>query len=105
MLHGDELKQGVQQKTRQRVIDCIAASGGKVIDTPYTQGFSSSMLNQKLKEVGTTPEVRMKLKQSILNSSEELDIFASTVNPVRLKNNPVYLSEEVLRSLYADITK
>lgn len=49
--------------------------------------------------------VRMELKQPVLNAPEELDILASSVNPVRLKNNPVYLSEEVLRNLYADITK
>ena len=60
VLHGDDWKQGVQQKTRQRVIDCISKWGGKVIDIPYTQGISSSMLNQRLKEIGTTPEVRMK---------------------------------------------
>ena len=60
VLHGDDWKQGVQQKTRQRVIDCISQWGGKVIDIPYTQGISSSMLNQRLKEIGTTPEVRMK---------------------------------------------
>lgn len=34
--------------------------GGKVIDIPYTQGISSSMLNQRLKEIGTTPEIRLK---------------------------------------------
>lgn len=28
VLHGDDWKQGVQQKTRQRVIDCIAKWGG-----------------------------------------------------------------------------
>lgn len=60
VLHGDDWKQGVQQKARQRVIECLAAWGGKVIDIPYTQGISSSMLNQRLKEIGTTPEVRMK---------------------------------------------
>jgi len=49
--------------------------------------------------------VRMELKQPVLNAPEELDILAKSVNPVRLKNNPVYLSEEVLRNLYADITK
>lgn len=49
--------------------------------------------------------VCMELKQPVLNAPEELDILAKSVNPVRLKNNPVYLSEEVLRNLYADITK
>ena len=60
VLHGDDWKQGVQQNTRQRVIDCISKWGGKVIDIPYTQGISSTQLNKRLKEIGTTPEIRMK---------------------------------------------
>ncbi len=60
VVHGDDWKTGVQQKTRQDVIDCIAKWGGKVVDVPYTQGISSTQLNQKLKEIGTTPEVRQK---------------------------------------------
>ena len=66
VLHGDDWKQGVQQETRQRVIDCITQWGGKVIDIPYTQGISSSMLNQRLKEIGTTPEIRMKLLRRLI---------------------------------------
>ncbi len=49
--------------------------------------------------------LKMELKQPVLNTLEELDILAKSVNPIRLKNNPIYLSEEVLRNLYADITK
>jgi len=47
---------------------------------------------------------RMELKQPVLNTQWELDILANSVNPVRLKNNPVYLSKEELRNLYAKIT-
>ena len=49
--------------------------------------------------------VRMELKQPVLNSPDELAILIQSVNPIRLKNNPVYLSEEVLHDLYVDITK
>ena len=77
VLHGDDWKQGVQAKTRQRVIDCIAAWGGKVIDIPYTQGISSSMLNQKLKEIGTTPEVRMKRLRRLIAAKPIVRILES----------------------------
>ena len=77
VLHGDDWKQGVQQKTRQRVIDCISQWGGKVIDIPYTQGISSSMLNQRLKEIGTTPEVRMKRLRRIIASKPIVRILES----------------------------
>lgn len=60
VVHGDDWKQGIQKETRQRVIDCITAWGGKVIDIPYTPGISSTILNAKIKEFGTTPEIRQK---------------------------------------------
>lgn len=60
VVHGDDWKEGVQRETRQNVIDCITKWGGKVIDIPYTKGISSTQLNQKIKEIGTTPEIRQK---------------------------------------------
>lgn len=60
VVHGDDWKEGVQKETRQHVIDTISQWGGKVIDVPYTKGISSTQLNSKLKEIGTTPEVRLK---------------------------------------------
>jgi len=39
------------------------------------------------------------------NRRVNLEVLSSSVNPVRLKNNPVYLSKEVLYNLYADITR
>ena len=60
VVHGDDWKEGVQQKTRQDVIDTLAKWGGRLIEIPYTEGISSSKLNEGLKEIGTTPEVRQK---------------------------------------------
>lgn len=60
VLHGDDWKEGVQKETRQKVIDTVAKWGGKVIDVPYTKGISSTQLNARIKEIGTTPEIRMK---------------------------------------------
>ena len=36
---------------------------------------------------------------------EELDLLVASVNPVRLKNNPVALSSEAIRSLYTSILR
>lgn len=77
VLHGDDWKEGVQQKTRQHVIDCISQWGGKVIDIPYTQGISSSLLNQHLKEIGTTPEVRMKRLRRLIAAKPIVRILES----------------------------
>ena len=66
VVHGDDWKDGIQQKTRQKVIETLAKWGGKLYEVPYTKGISSTQLNQSLKEIGTTPEIRMgKLKRLI----------------------------------------
>lgn len=66
VVHGDDWKTGVQSKTRQKVIDTLAQWNGKLVEVPYTPGISSTKLNQSVKEIGTTPEVRMgKLRRLI----------------------------------------
>jgi len=66
VVHGDDWKQGVQQNTRQRVIDTLAQWGGELVEVPYTKGISSTQLNKALKELGTTPEVRLKSLRRML---------------------------------------
>ena len=58
VVHGDDWKTGVQAKTRQQVLDVLAQWGGELIEPSYTHGISSSALNQSLKEIGTTPDIR-----------------------------------------------
>lgn len=77
VVHGDDWKEGVQQKTRQRIIDCMAAWGGKVVDIPYTQGISSTAMNQRLKEIGTTPEIRMKRLRRLIGAKKIVRILES----------------------------
>jgi phosphoenolpyruvate phosphomutase len=68
VVHGDDWKTGVQRKTRQNVIDVISEWGGKLIEPKYTDGISSTKLNKGLKEIGTTPEMRMKRLRRLLNA-------------------------------------
>lgn len=70
VVHGDDWKTGVQAQTRQRIVDAMAAWGGKVIDIPYTEGISSTQLNKVLKEVGTTPNIRLKRLRRLLDSKD-----------------------------------
>ena len=70
VLHGDDWKTGVQAPTRQRIIDVMATWGGKVVDIPYTQGISSTQLNNVLKEVGTTPAIRLQRLRRLLNAKD-----------------------------------
>jgi phosphoenolpyruvate phosphomutase len=77
VVHGDDWKEGVQKATRQRIIDCLAQWGGKVVDIPYTQGISSTAMNQRLKEIGTTPEIRLKRLHRLIGAKEIVRILES----------------------------
>jgi len=77
VVHGDDWKEGIQQETRQCVIDTIKEWNGKVIDVPYTQGISSSKLNEKVKSIGTTPEIRMKRLRRLIQAKPIVRILES----------------------------
>jgi len=66
VVHGDDWQTGVQARVRQRVIDVLAEWGGELVEVPYTQGISSTALNQSLKEIGVTPAVRMQRFRRLL---------------------------------------
>lgn len=67
VVHGDDWREGVQRDVRQAVIDTIGEWGGELVEIPYTKGISSTQLNQALKEIGTTPDLRRnKLRRLLL---------------------------------------
>ena len=68
VVHGDDWKEGIQRATRQSVIDVIAEWGGEIVDVPYTQGISSTSLNKALKELGTTPQIRLRRLRQLLEA-------------------------------------
>ncbi len=68
VVHGDDWKEGVQKKVRQDVIDTLHEWGGELVEVPYTQGISSTKLNQALKEIGTTPDIRRNKLRRLLNA-------------------------------------
>jgi phosphoenolpyruvate phosphomutase len=77
VVHGDDWKEGVQKETRQRVIDTLEQWGGKVIDIPYTQGISSTILNEKIAEIGTTPDIRLKRLKRLIEAKPIVRILES----------------------------
>lgn len=68
VVHGDDWKSGPQKETRQRVIDALARWGGELIEPTYTEGLSSTALNKAMKEIGTTPGVRLKRLRRLIES-------------------------------------
>jgi len=75
VVHGDDWKEGPQRKTRERVIDILTNWGGELIEIPYTEGISSTQLHKAIKELGTTPGVRMGTLRRLIESKETVRIL------------------------------
>ena len=60
VVHGDDWKEGVQRSTREKVIKTLKERNGQVIDIPYTKGINSTLLQGKIMDIGTTPDIRRK---------------------------------------------
>ena len=58
VVHGDDWLEGVQKQVRQKVSEKLKEWDGEIVDVPYTQGISSTKINNHLKEIGTTPDIR-----------------------------------------------
>ena len=64
VVHGDDWRIGIQKNVRKRVIDALSEWGGELIEVPYTEGISSTNLNNFLNQLGTTADIRRsKLKR------------------------------------------
>ena len=66
VVHGDDWRTGIQKQRRQRVKDTLKEWGGEIVEVPYTKGISSTKLNTALKEIGITPEIRMRRFRRLL---------------------------------------
>ena len=77
VVHGDDWKTGIQSTVRNKVIDTIKEWGGELIEPSYTEGISSTMLNASLKDIGTTPNVRLSKLRRLINAKPIVRILES----------------------------
>ena len=77
VVHGDDWRSGVQAQTRQRVIDALAEWGGELVEVAYTAGISSTQLNKSVKEVGTTPDVRLSRLRRLIENKPLVRVLES----------------------------
>jgi len=77
VVHGDDWKTGVQSSVRKKVIETINVWGGKLIEPSYTDGISSTMLNESLKDIGTTPNIRLGKLRRLINAKPIVRILES----------------------------
>jgi phosphoenolpyruvate phosphomutase / 2-hydroxyethylphosphonate cytidylyltransferase len=75
VVHGDDWRTGVQMETRRQVIEALASWGGELVEVPYTEGISSSLLNEAVKQIGTTPNVRLARLRRLLDTKSLVRIL------------------------------
>jgi len=75
VVHGDDWKEGIQKQTREQVIDTLKKWGGELVEIPYTKGISSTQLNNVLRQVGVTPDVRLKRLRRLINSKKYVRVI------------------------------
>jgi phosphoenolpyruvate phosphomutase len=66
VVHGDDWKEGVQKRTREHVIEVLREWGGELVEISYTQGISSTNIQSSIKEIGTTPSIRLGMLRRLL---------------------------------------
>ena len=74
VIHGDDWRTGVQQGTRERIIETLKEWQGQLIEVPYTPGISSTALLARIKELGVTPEIRIRTLKRLLNAKPLLRV-------------------------------
>ena len=75
VIHGDDWKNGIQKEKRENVIKVLEDWGGKLIEVPYTKGISSTMINEELKKIGITPEVRRGRLRRLIQSKDLIRVL------------------------------
>ncbi len=68
VVHGDDWRTGIQSQTRARVIKVLNEWGGQLKEIEYTAGISSTQLNADLKDVGTTPNIRLRRLRRLIDA-------------------------------------
>ena len=73
VIHGDDWKNGAQVKTRQNVLDTLAELGcGELIEPHYTQGISSTQLNENARAIGISTNARLSLLRRLISAKTPL---------------------------------
>lgn len=75
IIHGDDWKTGPLSKEREDVIALMKEMGGEVIEVPYTKGVNSSALNEAMRSLGTTPDIRLKTLRRLIEIKKPLRIM------------------------------
>ena len=75
IIHGDDWKSGALKKERDDVFAVMKEIGGEVVEIPYTLGIDSSSVNEAIRSIGTTPDIRLKTLRRLLDAKKLIRIM------------------------------
>ena len=75
IIHGDDWKTGPLSRIREDVYAVMKELGGQVVEVPYTKGIDSTGLNENMKAIGTTPDIRMKTLRRLIQAKPVVRIM------------------------------
>lgn len=68
IIHGDDWKDGPDRELRDEAFQVMQELGGEVIEIPYTKGIESSSIDKEIKQIGTTPDIRLKTLRRLISA-------------------------------------
>ena len=77
VVHGDDWKKGVQKQTRKDVIKTLKKWSGKLIEPKYTKNISSTLIKNKILEIGASPQNRVSRLKRLISSKNIVRILES----------------------------
>ena len=75
VLHRDDWNTGVLRETRQRVINTLKQWGGELVESHHMPGITATALNRAIREVGTTPQIRLGMLKRMLQAKPLIRII------------------------------
>ena len=75
VVHGDDWRKGIQKDIRKQVVKTLKKWSGKLIEPKYTENISSTIIKQKISEVGTSPDVRRSKLLRLINAKKIVRIL------------------------------
>jgi phosphoenolpyruvate phosphomutase len=77
LVHGDDWKQGIQKKTREKVIKTLRKWSGKLIEPKYTKNISTTSIKNRINEIISLPENRVSRLKRLIYSKDIVRILES----------------------------
>ena len=77
VVHGNDWKQGIQKKTRERVIKTLKKWSGQLIEPKYTKNISSTIIKRKILETNTLPQNRVSRLKRLFITKDIVRILES----------------------------